>query len=507
MNYSPNGMVVWDAWYVSEGNRVHMYHLQRSRKALPPAQPDPLQDALAHAVSEDMIDWREQDVVLKPDPMNPDDNMQPWTGCALRQAGETYLFYTMRGTATSGKEQGIGLAKARNFQNFARVPQNPVLVPDGRFYANTTRPVPGVIDCRDMHVVSDGQGGWFGFFATRVPGRELVETSAIGLAFSRDLVRWEQRAPAFVPRRYACIEVPDVFFLNGKWYMLLLTGNFYGNRGCWSDASLTHGTIYAVAEKLEGPYVEIGDNALIASAVGPAPISARSLRFEGELYVLYTDRERRDRTDNGAEMFGTVTTPKLLKSSGDELRACYSPRIESRTRGILFRSGENDIQSQLSTWGQIWRMPGAEWLINGATIQGKYATAWSILPISAGAQSFIFEASISVDAVAAGCALRMGENREGAVVMLDTHEREVVFSEVPAFEFSQRRRVGLERSRTYHLRVVQRLEHIEIYLDHALKLAFPRYKGLGGGFGLFVDRGMARFSGVVLHSLEVSPPC
>jgi hypothetical protein len=54
--------------------------------------------------------------------------------------------------------------------------------------------------------------------------------------------------------------------------------------------------------------------------------------------------------------------------------------------------------------------------------------------------------------------------------------------------------------------LVNRLEHLEVYLNDELRLAFSRYHGLGGEVGLFVDRATAHFEGVRLRELAVTRP-
>lgn len=489
--------MVWDAWYMSQYDRVHAYHLQRTRSG----EKSALQDCLGHAVTRDLIHWEERPAAFAPSEQSTDDDLQPWTGCALWHEGKGYLYYTMRGSANEGREQKIGLAVTRDADSWTRYSVDPVLVPDARYYATREYPVPGIVDCRDMHVIRSPRGGWLGFFATRIDGAELPETSVIGCAHSEDLVHWKQLPPAFAPGKYACVEVPDVFFLNGKWYMMCLVGNHYGNRGIWADSHLVNGTIYAVSENPEGPYEELADNALIAART-TGPIAARSLNFQDELFVLYTDRERKGRVDTGEMTFGTLSTPKLLRTSGDQLEARYCARVESLAEDELFIQdrGLPEVEEP-RPWGQIWPKASGAWTGEG-TITGVCRSGWSVRSLGCQAESFIFEARVEIEnGVSAGFALRMDSPMRGAIVALDFEEQSVFFAEGPSFEFEEKRRVKVRRCKAYHLRVVQRVEHIEIYVDDVLKLAFSRYRGIGGEMGLFVDRGRAMFTECRIRSL------
>ncbi len=60
--------------------------------------------------------------------------------------------------------------------------------------------------------------------------------------------------------------MPDVYQIDGTWYLTCLTGNRYGNRGFFSDPTVVLGTIYAVAERAEGPYhMHPDDNVLLGA--------------------------------------------------------------------------------------------------------------------------------------------------------------------------------------------------------------------------------------------------
>lgn len=507
MNYAPSGQYVWDCWYLTKGDEVHAYHLQLPRPTDPPAEQR--EQPLGHAVSRNLIDWEERPPVLFPDPASPDDDLQHWTGCALWHENKGYLYYTMRHSGSHGLQQKIGLALSDDANNWKHYTGNPLFVPDPRWYATKDNPVPGYVDCRDFHVIKAPQGGWLGYFATRQPGRELPETSVIGCAYSTDLIHWEQRPPVFAPRKYSCVEVPDVFFLNGRWYLMCLVGNFYGNRDLFADPYLKNGTIYAVADGPEGPFHELDDNVLLAGGA-TTPIAARSISFLGDQFFMYSDRERVDRTDSGRVFFGSLTTPKLLRTTGDYLVAKYSPLIESRVIAETYRSGQRPLIAPEKPWSQLWSMTSGQWEYSDS-IRARYDTGWAVQPLDCVEESFIFEALIELSsAVAAGVTLRMndkiGPEADGLMICLDAKNQYITVADIPLFNNQQNRVAKIQRDQTHHLRIVQRREHIEVYLDDVLKLAFCHYQTIKGGLGLFVDRGEAAFSDVRVRSLRVDQP-
>lgn len=515
MNYSPKGLYVWDTWFMPIGEDIHLYHLQRRRSgaAIAPG----VEECLGHAVSRDLVHWEERPPAFAPDPANPLDDMMLWSGCAVWHEGRGYLYYGRHGTGSRpGRADGppqmtIGLATTHDPDRFNRYPGNPIIVPDPRWYATAERPVPGVLDCRDLLIIRAPAGGWLGFYATRQPGEELPDTAVIACVQSNDLVHWEHRPPAFAPRKYATIEMPEVMEVDGRWYLTCITGHWYGNRGIFSDPNITAGTIYAVAERPEGPYTELADNVLLGARF-MSPGSCRSVICGGQRHLLYNDREREGRVDSGAPTNGTLTTPKLLRTDGDRLVVAYCDRIEREVRAEIIGPARPPKVIDRPIWGQHWQMPSARWEHRDRSVVGASRSGWGVQRFEAGADSFIFEATVTIEpgGVAAGLALRLAEPKygmyEGAAVVLDAVEQTVGYYETPTFDFCEKRLQPVPRGQPIRLRIVNRLEHVEVFVNDELRLAFSRYRGIGGKVGLFVDRARAEFQDIRLRALNVNPP-
>lgn len=507
MNYSPRHMQIWDAWYMPVGDTIHMYHLQRWREPLPAGADRGLHDWLGHSVTKNLLDWEERCAAFGPDRDNPDDDLQSWTGCAVWHNDQAHLFYTMRGSAHHGNVQAIGLATGDTPDHFTRYADNPVLLPDPQWGPTLDQPVPGYRDCRDLQVVPDPQGGGFyGYYATRIRAKELPMTSVVACAYSRDLRHWEQRGPVFTPGNYACVEMPDVFPLDGRWYLTCLAGNYYGNRGVFTDSNLAIGTIYAVADRPEGPFVERADNAL-AAAQTTAVLSLRSFDFEGQRHLLYTDRERAGASDGGAITFGTITTPKVLRTAGDRLFIGYSPGIESKvTREWIGPHAPPVHHQEQPLWGQCWPMPTATWDW-GDVIRGHSQTGWGVAPLGCKADGYILEVDLQLaeGTVAAGFAIRFATPRSFAIVGLDTQTQCIFYADAPDFDFLEQRRTPIVCNTWMRLKIVNRREHLEVYLNDELRLAFSRYRGIGGEVGLWIDRGRTAFRNVRFRELQMMP--
>jgi len=282
MDYQPDGLNIWDPWLVEHQGLVHLFYQQGlAGNSKRDAQTG---NWIGHAVSKDLLHWDEQPLAIGPDPERPLEDLWPWTGGAVMSGDTCYNFYTMRSSQEQGWRERIGVATSRDFQHWERYAGNPVIEPDPRWYsggADYLRQY-GRVDCRDLSVVYDPERQvWWGFFATRIPAEEQAETSVIAVASSKDLLHWEQLPPAFAPGIHGTVEVPEVFPLDGRWYMTCLTSSVHGNRGGFTDPNVLRGTMYAVADHPAGPYREItGDNVLINGH------SCRSLVYKGERYIF-----------------------------------------------------------------------------------------------------------------------------------------------------------------------------------------------------------------------------
>ena len=178
MNYSPQGLYVWDTWFMPVGEDIHLYHLQRRR---PGAAVAPgVEECLGHAVSRDLVHWEERPPAFAPDPANPLDDRMLWSGCAVWHEGRGYLYYGRHGTGSRpGRADGppqmtIGLATTHDPDRFNRYPGNPIIVPDPRWYATAAQPVPGVLDCRDLLVIPRACRGMVGVLRHAPAGRRIT---------------------------------------------------------------------------------------------------------------------------------------------------------------------------------------------------------------------------------------------------------------------------------------------------------------------------------------------
>ncbi|MFT4145030.1 MAG: hypothetical protein QM644_11300 [Mobilitalea sp.] len=504
MNFHGKGMYQWDTWYCKKKDteEIHAFYLQELRPGSERSRFEA--DSLGHAVSYNLLDWKELPSAITPEPVGETGDLTNWTGSTLEHEGKYYMFYTIRSSASDGKHQYIGLATSEDMNQWEKYSGNPILSPDPRWYntlQNTS--INNIMDCRDLMVVKhDLRPGYYGVFATRIPTEELPEGAVFAGAYSEDLIHWEQTPPIIHSKenQYSIVEMPDLFEFEGKWYLTWLEDTSYGKRDILGDMFLTSGTVYAVADKLEGPYIEPEDNILIAS-MGFNGLSCRTVDFKGKKYVLYTMAERVKENET-KHTFGALALPKEIKVIEGKLSACIAADLlREKLRETLIEPEE--IPKQIDYYN-CHETPGS-WMKEDGFLYGNVRTTWGRYTFDVKADNFLYSANVMVTkGVAAGLLIRQGENKSGGVALLDYERQLLMFCTIPRFQIVDMRKLKLEYGRSYHIQVIGNDKFIEVYVDSVLMLQFVWYFSLEGRFGLLIDRAEGRFDNISAQRLEIN---
>jgi beta-fructofuranosidase len=280
---------IWDFWTYRDGDDYHIYFLQADNTL---DHPDMRHRNVTqgHAVSKDLINWTHLGTTFKPaDPVAWDD-WTTWTGSTLRDdEGLWHLFYTGTEHAEEGMKQRIGHATSTDGHNWTRVGNGLALDISGPHYEEYT---PGHWHdraFRDPWVMKNPKGdGWVMYMVARRPGSEEPNAGGtVGFATSPDLYTWTLQPPVYSGGMFGQMEVPQVFEVNGQWYMLFCTDGSH-----WSDAykafnpeKPVRGTHYLMADDPFGPW---------DVAPGPFFDGAQGSRYAGKIVE----------TDNGLVFMG-----------------------------------------------------------------------------------------------------------------------------------------------------------------------------------------------------------
>ena len=507
MNYHGEGMYQWDTWYCPKKgtDEIHAFYLQTRR---PGSQRTAREEAsIGHAVSVNLLDWTELPPIIPPEPPGEIGDLQSWTGSTIEHNGRYYMYYTMRSSQDAYKVQCIGVAVSDDLMTWEKYSGNPVIEPDPRWYNTKDNPaIHGLVCCRDLMVVKhDRRPGYFGVFATRTVTEEIQEGAVFAGAYTEDMVNWEQTPPVYrhPENKYSIVEMPDLYYLGGKWILTWLEDNLYGNREILGNPYDTCGTVYAVSDCLEGPYLQPEDPILLAS-MGYNGFSCRTVDFQGKKYVLYSRGERLMENEY-KPVVGSLSTPKEVRMIDGKLCYCFADLLlQKEKRRINFEKG---IPVRIDH--HIYYENEGRWNQNENILTGQIRHSWCRYCFAPELQNFVLSATVSlIDGVAVGISLRQYTDHRNdmtaVTVFLDADRQVVAAASLPRFQILDMRPYPVERGRKYHLKVTNIGSFIELYIDEILVLQFVCYVGAEqGSMGLLVDRGTACFSDVSISELSV----
>jgi beta-fructofuranosidase len=197
----PNGLIQWRGQY-------HLFYQHNPYGVVPK------NIHWGHAVSDDLVHWRDMRLALAPTPGREDES-GVWSGCAVDADGVATVVYTaMREQADGSRSQLPCLATSHDddLRTWQKHPSNPVI---------SSPPADlDVVGFRD-HSVWRENGNWYQMIGSGVRGGG----GTVLLYRSSDLVRWEYLGPLCFgdPEKTGTMwECPDLFRLGDR-HMLVVS--------------------------------------------------------------------------------------------------------------------------------------------------------------------------------------------------------------------------------------------------------------------------------------------
>ncbi|BAM04583.1 glycoside hydrolase family protein [Phycisphaera mikurensis] len=249
--YASHGFLrsdIGDVDVVFHDGLYHLFHLVL-----------PNHDFIAHAVSDDALNWRRvKNALFVGDPGEWDDDML-WTMHVSRNPDQGpgqpawRMFYTGLSRREYGRIQRVGLATSNDLLTWERcttVPGLP-LEADGRFYESTTEEGRHWVSFRDPFFHHDPQTGTRELLvAGRIKTGPVIRRGCVARYAERPDGSFEARPPLHRPGLYDDIEVPAVFRLGDRHFMI----------GSIREDVKIH---YWHADTADGPFENFFDNVLL----------------------------------------------------------------------------------------------------------------------------------------------------------------------------------------------------------------------------------------------------
>lgn len=201
-----------DVAIVKEGGLYHLFHLIL-----------PNHDYIAHAVSNDGFLWRRvNNALFIGDPGQWDDDML-WTMHVSKDPdvqGRWRMFYTGIARVEGGKIQRIGLAYSFDLYSWKKSEEGsyPLSI-ESPYYEESLSEGRHWISCRDPFFFAEAQKRYL-LLSARVPYGPVIRRGCVALAQEIRPNRFEWLPPIFFPRMYDDIEVPSLYKLKDRYYLL-----------------------------------------------------------------------------------------------------------------------------------------------------------------------------------------------------------------------------------------------------------------------------------------------
>ncbi len=493
MNFAPTATdrVLHDTWVFVHGDEVHLFYLAMQVG-------NNQHRLIGHAVSADWLHWTELPYIDLAGPAGSWDAGRVGTGHTFQGAdGRFYMAYTGR----IDPQEDIGLAVSDDLVNWTKVQDTPVwpqaLTPP---YETDFRER-GVFQAwRDPFVVDLPDGNRYALLCAKRGDGPLAARACVAVARLDDLHSWTTREPLRTPPLFPTMEVPEIFELEGRWWLTFNAHGGWGRRLDTASRTMAGGTFCLVAEEPFGEWQLPEDSLLIGSGQGRHDaVVARSVLWQGERLVYHHY--------NGSGETGSARAlglPKVVEAVGNRLVLRPWPGLAAIQRPA-------DVPTD-------WQAPAAGpfssgiWEVQNGQITGRceHGAAVCVAPMDSSDVDLSCEIHLH-EAERAGIGVAgKADGLGAAVVLLDAKRHQVALTELRAGTFGPVLDPPVDVAHclachggAHRLRVLKRHRYIEAFLDDELVFSTV-WKDTGAGNHLVavVEGGGAMVHPTALHALE-----
>lgn len=485
---NPN-MGLWDTWLFPADDAYHLFYLRRDVR-------DVGCTVVGHAVSTDLVRWEPVRDALSVSAAPAWDSGPLMTGMVVQHHdGRYFMFY---GSMVDGIQR-IGVAISDDLYHWEKYAGNPIIEPSGPWYETDPTAAPnGETAWRDPFIIYDeNDRTYYAFICARVPGGDYTGGGCIAVCRSDDLLHWDTLPPAHISNKHICLEVPDIFQLNGRWYMLYSSAYWFGSYYRTSDPNIKNGTFYLVSDSLmDGWHEPDHDNILLGS---------RENRLDA--YVGRTFKNGDDLYFYHHNVHGTIPN---VNANG-----AFSAikRIQARPDGQLIASPLDNLGAFCRTLTPIARpltFGSADWQ-GGIDFSVEAASSAALLRYEHA--DLRLRARISISGFQGGAGIVLGYGcipKQGFLIYLNratgtvdlglTYERDGALHRAPVLH---RRTMDLTGG-AHDILLVVKDRYLDIFVDDALISAFTWELPPHGFGGFYVEDCEARFDDLNVDALEIT---
>jgi beta-fructofuranosidase len=492
---------LWDTWLFEWQGQYHLYYLE--------SHGEKYWDYVGHTVSEDLVHWTSCPSIYTEGKAGQWDHEPTLTGMVVQHDGKFYMFVG----ATWNKRQVVGVYISDDLYDWHPYSGNPVMMSQFPHYMTEPAGPFGEVDFRDPCITFRPEDGYYhALLCARRPNFSHNDTGAtIAHLRSKNLLDWESLPPvnADVSRFYHT-EVPDIFQLDGRYYLIFSTMSFGGMHLNTPSREFAAGAFYMISDSVNGPFTLPKEYLLIGA--GNAKMGsyvARTIPYKGGR-LMYHHIKSIERP--------AFSTPKMIATRNDHsLYLRYMPVVEKLETAVRISTIDNIKALKAKDLG-IWYRD-ANSIIGTAGVLG---TACEILDI---AHDFHIQFTVkSVTAENAGVVLRCDANNKNYPGVLLNFNFAYKRIEIGCSRYGPLAGWGpdidavvnlrnfqpwdscnydLQQNTDYSVRCFARNEFFEVYVNNVwVSTLVLDNASKQGGVQLSVARGQAYFSNIRIADIE-----
>ena len=217
--FSLPGYTIGDAWFAVNDGVAHCFFCTS------PAPDADWHWDIGHAVSRDLRRWEYVGLTLERGADESWDSQTLSTGSVLEWNGRFWLAYSAlrrNENPPTRKVHRVGLAVSDDLYTWTKYERNPVNERDPRYYERLGPVHKAYSQWRDPFLFHAGDRV-YQYVCARGKSPDHNRRGTVGLASSRDMRTWQAEPPLHVDPIATELEVPQVYRIGGRYYLLFCT--------------------------------------------------------------------------------------------------------------------------------------------------------------------------------------------------------------------------------------------------------------------------------------------
>lgn len=280
---------IGDAWYFIDGDTgtIHMFYLANPLDGGP--------RFVGHAVSKDLVNWKELSPALQTGSSGTWDDLLICTGSVIQHTGRYWMAYSATSSTDSSlKEpyrfQRAGMAVSEDLLTWKKLPENPVTQAESPHYEQMSTAQRKMVHWRDPFLFGDGNF-IYQFVCARRSDGDIATRGTVALAQSTDMQTWKTLPPIEHDRIAEEMEVPQIYLIDGRWYLTFCTlGRFLSPQLLrqFEGKIPERSNFSMVGDSPFGPFHLHGTGQIVCHPTDDYFYAAQLVNFQGQWYLLAT---------------------------------------------------------------------------------------------------------------------------------------------------------------------------------------------------------------------------